>query len=213
MAAIPSSLSALASTPARDGFQIPNLAMRSVLHALPRGAVTEIVGPASSGRTAFLHTLLAAATAAGELAAIVDAGSVFDPAGVHALGGDLGKLLWVRGGGRAEQALRAADLILHGGGFGLVALDLCDVPERILQHVPASYWHRFRRAIENTPTVLAVVAAQPQARSCAARQIAFARRRVRWSGQDPARLLAGLETGAHLQKPPAPRAVTLEAAA
>lgn len=187
--------------------------MRSVLHALPRGAVTEIVGPASSGRTAFLHTLLAAATAAGELAAIVDAGSVFDPAGVHALGGDLGKLLWVRGGGRAEQALRAADLILHGGGFGLVALDLCDVPERILQHVPASYWHRFRRAIENTPTVLAVVAAQPQARSCAARQIAFTRRRVRWSGREPARLLAGLETGAHLQKPPAPRAVTLEAAA
>lgn len=160
-----------------------------------------------------MHLLLAAATAAGELAAIVDSGNAFDPAGVRALGGDLGKLLWVRCNGRAEHALRAADLILHGGGFGLVALDLCDVPEHILQHVPTSYWHRFRRAIENTPTVLTVAASRPQARSCAARQIAFTRRRIRWTGEEPAHLLAGLETGAHLQKPPAPRAVMLEAAA
>jgi hypothetical protein len=172
-----------------------------------------MVGGASSGRTAYLHLLLAAATAAGELAAVVDSSDAFDPAGVHALGGDPGKLLWVRCGGRPEHALRASDLILHGGGFGLVALDLCDVPERILQHVPTSYWHRFRRAVENTPTVLAVVAAQPQARSCAARQIAFSRRRIRWTGQEPARLLAGLEMEAHLQKPPSPRAVALEAAA
>jgi recombination protein RecA len=210
MAAAPSLL-ALPSAP--EGFSIPPGALRGILNALPRGAITEVTGPASSGRTAFVQALLAAATAAGELAAIVDAGNAFDPAGVHALGGDLGKLLWVRGGGRAEHALRAADLILHGGGFGLVALDLCDVPERILQHIPTSYWHRFRRAIENTPTVLAVLAAQPEARSCAARQIAFARQRIRWTGAEPARLLAGMETGAHLRKPPAPRAVTLIAAA
>jgi hypothetical protein len=205
------SLLSLASAP--EGFSIPNRALRGVLHALPRGAITEIAGPASSGRTAFLDTLLAAATAAGELAAVVDTSNTFDPAGVSALGGDLGKLLWVRCGGRAEHALRAADLILHGGGFGMVALDLCDVPRRILDRVPTSYWHRFRRAIENTPTVLAVAATQPEARSCAARQIAFTRRRIRWTGQDPARLLAGLETEAHLRKPPAARAVTLEAAA
>lgn len=203
----------VASAADTSGFPIPHQTLRAILPALPRGAITEIAGPASSGRTAFLHLLLAATTAAGELAAVVDVGDAFDPAGVQALGGNLGKLLWVRCGGRAERALRAADLILHGGGFGLVALDLCDVPERILQHVPTSYWHRFRRAIEPTPTVLAVVATQPQARSCAMRQIAFTRRGVRWTGEEPARLLAGLEAGARLQKPPAPRAVTLEAAA
>jgi recombination protein RecA len=198
--------------PLTDGFSLPS-SLGAVLPVLPRGAITEIVGGASSGRTALLHQMLAAATAAGELASVVDSANAFDPAGVHALGGDLGKLLWVRCGGRAEHALRAADLILHGGGFGMVALDLCDVPERILQHVPTSYWHRFRRAIENTPTVLAVAASQPQARSCAARQIAFARRRIRWTGREPARLLSALETDAHLRKPPALRAVTLEAAA
>ena len=38
------------------------------------------------------------------------------------------RLLWVRANGRFEAALKAADLILHSGGFGVIVLDLCEAP-------------------------------------------------------------------------------------
>src|ERR1043166_4096898 len=39
---------------------------------IPRGQVSELVGPRSSGRTALMLRMLAAATARGELVALVD---------------------------------------------------------------------------------------------------------------------------------------------
>src|SRR5437763_17189005 len=63
----------------------------------PRGQLSELVGPRSSGRTSVLLRLLAAATARGELAALVDAGDRFDVASAAAAGIDLEQLLWVRG--------------------------------------------------------------------------------------------------------------------
>ncbi|HEX3352236.1 MAG TPA: hypothetical protein VHS34_05395 [Terriglobales bacterium] len=66
-----------------------------------------------------------------------------------------------------EQALRVTDLLLQSGGFGLVAIDLGDVPHAAARRMPLASWFRFQRAVEPTPTVLLVVAQQPCAQTCA----------------------------------------------
>ncbi|MSV30044.1 MAG: hypothetical protein EXQ52_15050, partial [Bryobacterales bacterium] len=93
---------------------------------LPRGCLTEIFGPLSSGRMSLLLSILAEATARAEVCALVDAEDAFDPCSAAAAGVRLERLLWVRCPHSAEQALKAADLLVQGGGFGLVAMDLGD---------------------------------------------------------------------------------------
>ena len=95
---------------------------------LPRGAITEIVGSASSGRSSLLVSILAAATAQEEVCALVDTSDTLNPASAAQAGVDLDRLLWIRCAGNAEHALQAADWLLQGGGFGVVALDLGDIP-------------------------------------------------------------------------------------
>ena len=68
---------------------------------------------------------------------------------------------------RIEQALKAADLLLQSGGFGLIVIDLADVPPRLASRIPLTSWFRFRRAVENTPAVLLVLEQEPFAKSCA----------------------------------------------
>src|SRR5437763_5719987 len=64
---------------------------------IPRGQVSELVGPRSSGRTALTLQLLAAATNRGELVALVDALDMLDVESAAAAGIDLDRLLWIRG--------------------------------------------------------------------------------------------------------------------
>src|SRR6185312_8831414 len=75
---------------------------------LPRGALTEIVGPPSSGRTSLLFSVLAQAAARREFCALVDAADAFSPHAAAAAGADLTRLLWVRCAHNAEHALKAA---------------------------------------------------------------------------------------------------------
>src|SRR6187401_1137705 len=63
----------------------------------PRGQLSELVGPRSSGRTSLLLRLLAAATARGELVALVDALDMLDVESAASAGVDLERLLWIRG--------------------------------------------------------------------------------------------------------------------
>ncbi|MBV9086403.1 MAG: hypothetical protein JOY79_02870, partial [Acidobacteriaceae bacterium] len=65
---------------------------------LPRGALTEVVGTASSGRSSVLMSVLAAATAREEVCALVDTDDAFDPQSAAAAGVDLQRVLWVRCG-------------------------------------------------------------------------------------------------------------------
>jgi recombination protein RecA len=74
------------------------------------------------------------------------------------------KRSWAR---PVEQALKVADLLLQGGGFGLVVLDLGDVPMEIARRIPLASWFRFRRAVENTPTVLLTIVQESCAKTCA----------------------------------------------
>ncbi len=139
----------------------------NALEGFPRGAITEIHGAASSGRTSLMLSALTAATSQEEICAVVDCNDTFDLASAQNAGVDFERLLWIRCGHNLERSFKAVDLILHAGGFGFVALNLCDVPARTLRRVISSWWFRFRRAIENTPTALIVLAPIAAVRSCA----------------------------------------------
>lgn len=163
--------SRLAVRPAPEMVSSGIAAMDALTGGLPRGCLTEICGPASSGRTTLLLAALAAATQRGECCVVVDAGDALDPQSAAAAGIELDRLLWVRCGESSpqkclEQLLRAADLLLESGGFGLIALDLGDLPPQAARRIPLTTWFRFRRAVEHTPTVLLAVERQSIAGSC-----------------------------------------------
>jgi hypothetical protein len=163
--------SRLAVRPAPEMVSSGIAAMDALTGGLPRGCLTEICGPASSGRTTLLLAALAAATRRGEYCVVVDASDALDPQSAADAGVELERLLWVRCGESSpqkglEQLLRAADLLLESGGFGLIALDLGDLPPQTARHIPLTTWFRFRRAVEHTPTVLLAVERQSIAGSC-----------------------------------------------
>jgi recombination protein RecA len=155
---------------------------------LPRGGLTEISGLAGAGNMSLLVSLLAEQTAAqAEACALVDARDAFDPYAADAAGVDLRRLLWVRCG-HIDQALRAADLVIAGGGFGLVALDLSDVAPEIVRQVPLNAWFRFGRAVEDTSTIFLVLDREPNTRSCASLALGLEMTETRWSmARDPGR--------------------------
>ena len=158
-----------------------------------RGATLEITGARSSGRLSVSLPILVAATGGGEVCAVVDLHNSFDPAAAVMAGVQLERMIWVRCGGNIEHAIRATDLLLHAGGFGVVALDLCEANALQLNRIPLSYWHRFRRAIEHTPTVLLVIADSPQAKASSGGSIHTKRKGILWSGSRATPLLEGLE--------------------
>jgi hypothetical protein len=157
---------------------------------VPRGAITEIVGHPSSGRTTFVERFLSTATHLGEYCAFIDGTTAFDPLSAKASGIDLSRLLWVPCKGvtdkcRVEQAIKCTDLLLHAGGWGVVVLDLCDIQAEWVRRLPTSYWYRFRRAVENTPTILMVVSREPNVGTCAALGLEMKAGEVSWSGGHP----------------------------
>ena len=149
----------------------------------PRGQLSELVGPRSSGRTTIVHSILAAATARGELTALVDALDSFDPPSAAAAHISLEQLLWVRGPSLAhsamtgapphgvllqtatELALKAFNLILQAGHFGVVILDLADVPAAIVRRLPFTTWLRLQRVLEGGEAAGLLVAEEHVGRS------------------------------------------------
>ncbi|SPE35590.1 RecA domain protein [Candidatus Sulfopaludibacter sp. SbA3] len=175
----------------------------SVIGGLARGCLTEIYGPASSGRTSLLISILAEATGRQEVCALVDADDAFDPVSAAAAGVRLDKLIWVRAAKSAEQALKAADLLIQGGGFGLVAMDLGDTPPASVRRISLTSWFRLRRAVEHTPTVLVTVARQSNAKTCASLMLECVRERADWSGAPASsRLLRGIRVKGKWDRPP-----------
>jgi recombination protein RecA len=178
---------------------------------LPRGCLTEIFGPASSGRLTLVACILAAATERQEVCALVDAEDSFEPLSAAAAGVRLERLLWVRCSRNAEHALKAADLLIQGGGFGLVVMDLGDTPPAIARRISLTSWFRLRRAVENTPTVLITVAQQSNAKTCASLMLECSRERVSWVGRVP--LLRGMRVRVTRRKPGRALSAAYDAAA
>ena len=66
-------------------------------------------------------------------------------------------------------------------GFGVVALDLCDIPAFVLRQIPSSTWLRLHRAIEGRETMLVLLAAEPITRSAGGVSVRV-QGRPRWDG-------------------------------
>lgn len=202
---------------------------------IPRGQLSELAGPRSSGRLTLLLQLIATTTRRGDMAALVDTFDRLDVASTVAAGVDLDRLLWVRGqaisktesivdsrwmlgddgaiGARRERigeglleraidrALKALTLVLHAGGFGMVALDLADVPSTVLRRIPFTTWLRVQRTIEGSDTACVLVVPEPLARSAGGLTLSLAGQ-TRWVGDaDRSRRLAGLNLQARVVSP------------
>jgi hypothetical protein len=81
------------------------------------------------------------------------------------------------------QMLKVTDLLLQSNGFGMIALDLGDVPVSSARRIPLASWFRFRRAIEHTPTALLVLEQQPIAGSCSSVLVKVSGARSQVSGE------------------------------
>jgi recombination protein RecA len=163
---------------------------------LPRGALTEIFGPDCSGRTSLLFSALSMRTAHLEACALIDGCDAFDPHSAEAAGVDLKQLLWVRCK-NIQQTLRATDLLLQSGGFGFIALDLSDVSREVVRHVPLDAWFRFRRAVEDTQTILVVLEQESNAKTCASLVLHLEGEAGRWATNSQAREISGNTLSRH----------------
>jgi recombination protein RecA len=106
------------------------------LEGLPRGHLTEIFGPESSGKTTLLYAALAAAQRHGGLAALIDAEGTADGVTLEGCGIDLDALLFIRPTS-ARDALLLLTIFARCGG--LDALGLVSVPA--LRDLPAGTRH------------------------------------------------------------------------
>ena len=167
----------------------------------PRGQLSELIGPRSSGRTSLLLQMIAAATARGELVAVVDALDMLDVESAAAAGVDFTRLLWIRGHAvtnqgmarelnqRAlEQAIRALTLVLQAGNFGLVVFDVAEAPADAVRRLPFTTWLRLQRMVEGSQTACVLIGSEAMARSSAGLTLRLG---LRAQG-------SGLRFGAHL---------------
>jgi recombination protein RecA len=257
----------------RPGFFTGIAAFDHDIGSIPKAALTQVCAPRSmsSGRAAILCSLLAQATDAEEVCALIDAGGCFNPGSAATAGVDLSRLLWVRCGRKTkaafaekstahphptavphaparphttlvprsttdrdattdrnattnsrvttdyqsmtdsrgtnghhsatgsnrnatssfrgadaqrmqpvEQAFKAADILIQNGGFGLIAIDLGEIEERLVRKIPLTTWFRFARVIERQPTALVVFATYPAAQGCAALTLHLKNAAARW---------------------------------
>lgn len=167
-------------SPFTSGIAAVDQALRG---GFPRATLTEISGSPSSNRTALAISTLAHASQAGECCVWIDSSGTLDPQSASAAGIQLSSLLWVNCRGHAEHALKATDLLLHGGGFGLMVFDMADIPESVARRIPVASWFRLRHAAEETGTALIVLTSRPQTRSCSALCVELIRRRSIWHGR------------------------------
>ena len=149
---------------------------------LPRGHLSEVVGPRSSGRLAVAVSALSGATSRGEAVALIDPLDLFDPVSAAAHHIDFQRMLWVRGEASSssrvslsleygtlqkslDRGVKALNIVLQAGGFGLVVLDLGEVAPQAIKRLPYTTWLRLQRVIEGSDTACVLIGSEPIARS------------------------------------------------
>src|SRR4051812_30135535 len=148
----------------------------------PRGQLSEVVGGRSSRRLAVMVSTMAGATRRGEAVAYIDPLDMFDPPSAAASGIDFSRLLWIRGEATSsarvslsceygtlqksvDRAVKSLNLVLQAGGFGLVVLDLAEIPGHVLRRLPFTTWLRLHRVIEGSETACVLLGSEPVSRS------------------------------------------------
>ncbi|MEO8276649.1 MAG: hypothetical protein ABI639_10530 [Thermoanaerobaculia bacterium] len=158
---------------------------------LPRGELIEITAARSSGRFGCALMLLAAATSAGENAALIDLGDGLDPQSAALAGIDWPRLLWARPRG-VREALAATEAALTGG-LPLVVLDL-GLPPLPGGRGAEAMWLRLARSARQHGALLVVASPYRVAGPAASTVLELGRSRALWTGSGNApRLLAGAD--------------------
>ncbi len=159
---------------------------------LPVGAISELTGDVSSGRTSLALQFVARRTSEARPCAWVDVNDELDPESAAANGVRLRWLLWIRcldnagpatnaksrrqtriftprtSWTRLDQALRATDLLLQAGGFASVVLDLGNAAPEKASRIQLATWFRYKQAAERTQCSLVVLGRRAYAQSAAA---------------------------------------------
>ncbi|MBX3748385.1 MAG: hypothetical protein KF833_24020 [Verrucomicrobiae bacterium] len=160
---------------------------------LVRGGLTELVGTGpGSGSAQVLHALLARTVADGGFLALIDGADSFDADAPTER--ELARLLWVRCG-KAEEALKAADVVLRDRNLPCVVLDLKMNPASELRRIPSSVWHRLGRIAEHQGTSLLVVTPWPMVGAVGVRVEARSGLGIEALREEPAMVLARLRFG------------------
>jgi recombination protein RecA len=89
---------------------------------IPRGRITEIFGPESSGKTTVCQHVIAEAQKRGGIAAFIDVEHALDPGYARACGVNVDELL-VSQPDTGEQALEITETLIRSGGIDIVVLD------------------------------------------------------------------------------------------
>ena len=89
---------------------------------LPRGRITEIYGPESSGKTTLAIHVIAEAQKQGGICAIIDAEHAFDRFYAEKLGVDVNNL-WIAQPDNGEQALDIAEQLINSGAIDVLVVD------------------------------------------------------------------------------------------
>jgi hypothetical protein len=71
------------------------------------------------------------------------------------------------GAARVDQALRVADLLLQGGGFGAIVLDMGGIAPEVATRVPLATWFRYRAAAEKSQSSILLLTRHACAKSSA----------------------------------------------
>ncbi len=89
---------------------------------IPRGRISEIFGPESSGKTTVCQHVIAEAQRRGGIAAFIDVEHALDPAYARACGVNVDELL-VSQPDTGEQALEITETLIRSGGVDIVVVD------------------------------------------------------------------------------------------
>jgi hypothetical protein len=169
---------------------------------IPRGRISEITGRAGSGKTSIAASFAAFATRRGEVAAWLDSSGSFDPESMAAAGVELRRMLWASMKSASQLAratlphsrfaagplarhqsaiVKAAELVLEAGGFGLVVVDFGEAP-RALTYASSL---RIARAAERTGAAVIAIAPWRMCGTFAALSIAVSRAKTSFSRLAP----------------------------
>ena len=170
----------------------------SMLDPIHAGAIVEIVGRVSSGRTSLLFAWLAATTGVGGVVALVDVDATLDVASAARAGVDLRRVLWVRARARRERAWSALSLLARCPGFSLLAFDAGERPPRL--SLTAAF--QLRQAVRAVHTPLVVVGSRRVMGAAADVAIETVQDGCDWTGAGMrARRLDAVRSRLHLLRP------------
>jgi hypothetical protein len=167
----------------------------ALLGGIARGRISEVIGTVSSGKTTVAAAFASAASRRGEVVGWVDVPGAFDPRSLEAAGADLARILWVSFAKKPERSieaprrtfinkererrneLKAAELMLEAGGFGLVIIDFGMMRFPLSQSASL----RLARAAERSGTAVLALATHRVCGTFAALTLALSKHRTSFS--------------------------------